>query len=80
MKERDATAGDKLCAIVMAITLRETFRTALGRMDEHANKSWDDLARIIQKNSIDGLWLPPSNALEADSKVMARRRRRGRQA
>jgi len=56
VKEKDATSGQKLCAVFIACQLGVTFKTALDRyIYSDSHHSWEQLYAAIARQSADGV-------------------------
>jgi hypothetical protein len=56
MKEKEASPGDKLCALMIATSLRISFKRALEEyVEDPVAESWEVLAEVLRRGTIEAL-------------------------
>ena len=52
MNERDATDGQKLCALVGAMLMRTSFQTALSKLNKPVHEDWERMAKELKHGAL----------------------------
>lgn len=67
MKERDASPGTKLHALIVSLALGETFATSLKRMRLQSEASWDQAAAGLQRALVESIRLGREQAADREA-------------